>query len=152
MEIACPNCNAAYRVPDALLLQRKPLRCAACGNAWVPELPAEASPLPVAPTVAAGVASSAPPPEPDPPAAPRPASLPPEGDAAPRRAGREDERPDGAEEAPRPRRRLAGGLLPLAWLLSLAVIGGTLTLLFLFRKDVAEAWRPFRRVLDLIGS
>lgn len=139
MEIACPNCNAAYRVPDALLLQRKPLRCAACGHAWVPELPAEASPLPVAPTLAAGVAPSAPPPDPDPP-------------AAPRRAGREDERPDGAEEGPRPRRRLAGWLLPLAWLLSLAAIGGTLILLFLFRKDVAEAWRPFRRVLDLIGS
>lgn len=209
MDIACPNCNAAYRVPDALLLQRKPLRCVACGHAWVPELPAEAPPLPVAPILAAAVAQTAAPPEPsapppppppveaappaapspiaapvvNPPGAPRPASLPAEAtesDTAPprpprgpstppplaepkwprgngaRRTGRE-EAPAMVEEeeAPRPRRtrrRLSGVLLLLAWLLSLAVVGGTLTILFLFREDVAEAWSPFLRVVDLIGG
>jgi predicted Zn finger-like uncharacterized protein len=199
MDIACPNCKAAYRVPDALLLQRKPLRCAACGHAWVPELPAEAPALPVAPILAAAVAQQAspapeppaPPPRPaieaaptvaapvvNPPGAPRPASIPAEappaaprparGPATPpplaepkwpkggrRRGGREPEPEDEEEDAPRPRRprrRLSGGLLLLAWLLSLAVIGGTLTVLFLFREDVAEAWRPFLRVVDLIGG
>lgn len=39
MDIACPNCATAYRVPDALVLTRKPVRCAACGTRWVPELP-----------------------------------------------------------------------------------------------------------------
>lgn len=43
MDIACPNCAAAYRVPDALVFSRKPVRCAACGTRWVPDLPTEAS-------------------------------------------------------------------------------------------------------------
>ncbi|UPY36407.1 zinc-ribbon domain-containing protein [Sediminicoccus sp. KRV36] len=45
MDIACPNCTATYRVPDALLAHGKALRCAACDHQWVPELPAaEAEP------------------------------------------------------------------------------------------------------------
>jgi predicted Zn finger-like uncharacterized protein len=197
MDIACPNCNAAYRVPDALLLQRKPLRCAACGHAWVPELPAEAPPLPVVPLRDAAAASTAPPAAPEPPpapsptpaptpapapvtpppGAPRPASLPPEAEPQPalgsatppplierkfppgpgaRRIGREEAEEDAPdEEAPRPRRqrrRLSGALLLFAWLLSLAVIGGTLAVLFVFRADVADAWRPFLRVVDVIGG
>ena len=52
----------------------------------------------------------------------------------------------------RTRRKLSGVLLLLAWVLSIAAIGGTLTLLFIFRADVAEAWSPFIRVVQVIGG
>jgi len=71
MDIACPNCAAAYRVPDALVLSRKPVRCAACGTRWVPDLPeaavAEAAPAEPAP---AEPAPLAPPPAAEAPPAP----------------------------------------------------------------------------------
>lgn len=51
MDIACPHCAAAYRVPDALVMRRKPVRCAACGHRWVPDLPAGAEAAPLAPEV-----------------------------------------------------------------------------------------------------
>jgi predicted Zn finger-like uncharacterized protein len=52
MDITCPNCSAAYRVPDALVVRRKPLRCAACGERWVPELPDGGEARPPAPAAA----------------------------------------------------------------------------------------------------
>lgn len=189
MDIACPNCNAAYRVPDALLLQRKPLRCAACGHAWVPELPAEVPPLPVAPILAAAVAQTAPPPvaprpEPEPARAEAPPAAPPaptpvaeEAEAAPpprpvrspstpppladrkwpggRRGGEREDEEDEEQEVlrpRRPRRQLSGALLFLAWAVSIALVGGTLTALYVARADVAEAWSPFLRVVSLIGG
>lgn len=83
MDIVCPNCATAYRVPDALVLTRKPVRCAACGTRWVPELPEEAS---LAPPMPAGVppaeeppatseAGPEPRPEEPPPTSPKPRSI-----------------------------------------------------------------------------
>jgi hypothetical protein len=62
--------------------------------------------------------------------------------------------PEAAEEDPRPRRRrrLAGGLLLLAWILSVGLVSGVLLLLYLFRADVAQAWEPFLRVVQVIGG
>jgi predicted Zn finger-like uncharacterized protein len=72
MDIACPNCSAAYRVPDALVFSRKPVRCAACGTRWVPDLPQEVTLGPAGPVPsgapearpATAIAEPAPPPEP----------------------------------------------------------------------------------------
>ncbi len=61
MDIACPNCAAAYRVPDALVFSRKPVRCAACGTRWVPDLPPE---MPLDGSGAMDAAASPPGPQP----------------------------------------------------------------------------------------
>lgn len=49
MDIACPNCAATYRVPDALIDGANALRCAACGHTWIPDPPARAEPEAVLP-------------------------------------------------------------------------------------------------------
>jgi predicted Zn finger-like uncharacterized protein len=67
MDIACPRCAVTYRVPEALVASGKALRCAACGQEWVPQA---SRPEPPAPSVR--------PPRPPPAASPPPAS-----DAAP---------------------------------------------------------------------
>ncbi|MBB3900247.1 zinc-ribbon domain-containing protein [Roseococcus suduntuyensis] len=181
MDIVCPNCATAYRVPDALVLTRKPVRCAACGTRWVPELPEEALPAPPA-------ADDAPPamepsaPEADakepPPAAPLPRSIgaPPEPEpesapvTAPMSIG-----PDPAEmlnedgtltprpaappplATPRwmpgaPRRVRGGALLPMAWAGSVLALVVILLLLFLYSEAIATAWPPFGWVARLFGG
>ncbi len=37
MRIVCPTCEATYNVPDAALSPGRPVRCARCGNNWVPQ-------------------------------------------------------------------------------------------------------------------
>jgi predicted Zn finger-like uncharacterized protein len=83
MDIACPNCAATYRVPDALIDGVSALRCAACGHAWVPDPPPPAPgeglaevPAPPPPVLESSVPK---PPVPEPPASlpsPIPAPLP----------------------------------------------------------------------------
>jgi len=36
MKIVCPSCEASYEVPEAVVAARRPVRCARCGNDWVP--------------------------------------------------------------------------------------------------------------------
>lgn len=60
MRIACPSCSAVYDVPDSLLPGGRSVRCARCGNEWVP-VPA-APPASREQPVAAGAAAPAPPP------------------------------------------------------------------------------------------
>lgn len=181
MDIACPNCATAYRVPDALVLTRKPVRCAACGTRWVPELPdevtlgppptGEVAPAPEPPAMETGAEAAPPvppqprsigqPPEPDsdsPPVTapmsigPGPADLLTEhGTLTPRPATP----PPLAE--PRwtpgaPRRVRGGALLPLAWAGSLMVLGVVLLVLFLYSEAIATAWPPFGWVAKLFGG
>lgn len=181
MDIACPNCATAYRVPDALVLTRKPVRCAACGTRWVPELPDdvtlasppadEASPVtpqPSALEAGAGEAPPAPPqprsigaspePESDWPSISGPMSIGPspdplteDGTLTPRPATP----PPLAE--PRwtpgaPRRVRGGALLSLAWAGSLLVLGVVLLLLALYSEAIATAWPPFGWVARLFGG
>lgn len=40
MIVSCPNCDARYKLPDAVLARGGRLKCAACGQRWVPEMPA----------------------------------------------------------------------------------------------------------------
>ena len=37
MRIVCPTCEATYNVPDAALSPGRPVRCARCGNNWIPQ-------------------------------------------------------------------------------------------------------------------
>jgi len=36
MRIVCPSCTAAYEVPDSLVTAGRAVRCARCGEEWVP--------------------------------------------------------------------------------------------------------------------
>lgn len=40
MIVSCPNCAARYKLPDAVLARGGRLKCAACAQRWVPEVPA----------------------------------------------------------------------------------------------------------------
>jgi predicted Zn finger-like uncharacterized protein len=119
MDIACPHCAATYRVPDALLAGGKALRCAACGHDWVPE----------------GAAPAAEPPR----AVPKPAPVPP----AP--VPRASVRPPAADAASSP--PPGSGLLPAAWIASVAAVTLGVAVLVLFRAEIAAAWPPFGRLL-----
>jgi predicted Zn finger-like uncharacterized protein len=76
MKIVCPSCEATYEVPDAVVAARRPMRCARCGNNWVPAegdaVPDGDPPAPLAAPAPAPTSTLAPEPA-DPPA---PADLP----------------------------------------------------------------------------
>ena len=48
MIVSCPNCDARYKLPDAVLARGARLKCAACDHRWVPEVPV-AAPAPPSP-------------------------------------------------------------------------------------------------------
>ncbi|MFL1461642.1 zinc-ribbon domain-containing protein [Roseococcus sp. DSY-14] len=149
MDITCPTCAAAYRVPDTLLKPGKKLRCAACKTDWAP-LAEEPAPAP-------------PPPEPlppeEPPPAPRPAppTLSPPRPLAPRP---DAPPPPPLEPVADPRRlreahagRRAGGRwLPLAWVASLLAVAALLGALVAFSGPIAAAWPPFGRLAQAVGG
>lgn len=162
MDIACPSCAATYRIPEALLARGKPLRCVACGEAWVPETPAP----PSAPEAMASLGPEAiPSPRPDP-ALPQPPSVPPFGPpeagsvaaasipariasplTPPRRngpllQGRGARQPD----------LQPGAWLRLAWAASIATVLSALAGLVLYGHAIADAWPPFARVTALLGG
>jgi len=182
MDIACPHCAAAYRVPDALVMSRKPVRCAACGHRWVPDLPAgaEAAPAPetparpVEPMLPASFSSGdaaerAAPPEAVgvPPALDNAmaaeATRPPSPSPAPETAAGTGALPRKPATPPplapargilsgAPRRPRGAALLPMAWVASIAAVAGLFLLLWAFRQGIAEAWPPFGRVVLLLGG
>lgn len=45
MIVSCPNCDARYKLPDAVLARGGRLKCAACAHRWVPVLPAPRPPV-----------------------------------------------------------------------------------------------------------
>jgi predicted Zn finger-like uncharacterized protein len=159
MDIACPNCAATYRVPEALLAQGKPLRCAACGETWVPEVPPAPAGEEVArvaqpPAVETAVqplpdeSRAAAPIEPEPPPTPAVAPVRPGPPLTPpplhppvlqRRAA-----PAGAR-----RQRVA---LRVAWGMSITMVLLALAGLFFYGDAIAAAWPPFARVTALIGG
>ena len=177
MDIACPNCAATYRVPEALLAQGKPLRCAACGETWVPELPpapaveeappaeppvaeipaAEAAPA-VVEAPAPEAAALAPEPTAPPPDAPPPA-LPPETPpvAPPARHASPASPPPLNPLVLQRRTARAGGrrrglALGFAWAASLATVLLALAGLVFYSDVIAAAWPPFARVTTLLGG
>lgn len=65
MRIQCPDCAAAYEVPEAMLVPGRPVRCARCGQRWQPlatgrPAPAATAPDDPGPAPSADIAGSAP--------------------------------------------------------------------------------------------
>ena len=157
MDIACPNCAATYRIPEALLAQGKPLRCAACGEAWVPEMPpapAEEPAPPVEPEPHAPEAApaevAAPPPGAEP-AAPEPAPNPPARPASPLTPPPLNPPVLQRRPVPAAAKRPAAALR-LAWAASVATLVLALAGLVLYGDAIAAAWPPFARVTALLGG
>jgi predicted Zn finger-like uncharacterized protein len=150
MRIACPNCSAEYEVPDTLLAGGpRTLRCARCSHQFqaAPAGPAVAPATVPAPAAAPPEPPVAPPPpRPDPP----PAEAPPEPPAPFDRSALllPDPLLFRPPEEPVPR---GGAPLVLAWLLSLAILGGAGWATWRFHADIVEAWPPAARLYQALG-
>lgn len=144
MRIACPNCHAAYEVPEPLLAAGKPVRCARCGNEWRP-ISSAAAPAPV--------------PEPrlEPPAPLHAPALEERLRTEPRLAGYRPRSVDTADDARPPPRDDEINLAPnrrgalLAWLVSLAILALLIWAAFAFRNQVMGAWPPSTRLYAVLG-
>lgn len=181
MRIACPNCSAAYEVPDALLATGpRLLRCARCGTQFTAP---GATPAPTAP--AAEPPRPAPPPEaatpPGPPPAPQPAPArpPPPEPSRPEPSTPEPPPPDPPREtatlardrplptrgptrhspidapptaeAEEPPAEPARGQLAAAWLGSFALLGALVFAALHWRAEIAAAWPPAARLYAALG-
>lgn len=126
MRIECPNCAAAYDVPESMLSPGRQVRCARCGQGWAPV--------------------AAPPPEP----APRRSGTAPVQPVSALSVGLPPLRPEPLKRAgPEPR----GGHGALwAWLLSLLVVAAVLAALWIWRDQVAAAWPPAARLFQAISG
>lgn len=170
MDIVCPKCGATYRVPDALIDGASALRCAACGDAWVPALPptevlapAEIAPEalpagePVPPSAEAALPAVEPPRESlgESPAEavaeetpPQPRHEPPNLDTTlslpATRATPPDLKPRRQRDGPRGRR--SGSALSAAWAVSLVLVGLLVLGFVIYHAQIAEAWPPFARL------
>lgn len=67
MRLVCPHCTAAYDVPPALVVGRRAIRCARCGEEWAERGEAE---KPEAPPPVRAVSAPVATPRVDPPIAP----------------------------------------------------------------------------------
>lgn len=152
MRIACPNCAAEYEVPESLLAAGpRLLRCARCAHQFTIGAPA-APPLRDSEPSAEATAAPAPrterawpPPRPSLPPAPPPyQALDP--DRPPPTRGPDHHSPIEPEEALPDRLRLL-----LAWLLSIAVIGGACLAAYLWRAEIMQAWPPTRHLFATLG-
>lgn len=162
MRIVCPSCQAAYEVPEKLLGgPPKRVRCARCGELWLPQaeaageavpVPALKPDLPLPPDVAPPDVT---PPDVTPPVAAMPAEMPPVAPppmpppALPAVAARVEERlvPEPAARAGRGGMVMAG----LAWLASLALLGGAGWAAVVWRAEVMGAWGASRRLYQWLG-
>ena len=139
MRIACPACNAAYQVPDDQLSEGRMVRCARCGTDWAPIEPIPATDEePARPEAAAAPVAEAREPEPAP---------------EPRRMAIEEDIPIPRPPVlppppPKPRVPL---LLVLAWVVSLAVVGGAIAGLYAGRERVMRVWPPSIRAYAALG-
>jgi predicted Zn finger-like uncharacterized protein len=132
MRIVCPNCSAAYDVPDSLVTAGRSVRCARCGGDWTPvEVAAPEPDLPSPPIAAPAPVTVA-----EPPAAPVVAS---------RRLTAMD-RLAAHAAFPRPSVRLR-----LAWVASLVLLVLLAGAAYVWRSDVVAAWPPSARAYAAFG-
>jgi predicted Zn finger-like uncharacterized protein len=127
MRILCPQCQAAYEVPERLIAGGRLLRCVKCRHEW---REAEAPPPP--------------PPEPEPgpePEPPRPMPVP-----IPTQ-----HRAHQPIDPPRPARR-AGLALAAAWVASALVLAGFVTAILAYQAPITAAWPPAARLYILLGK
>lgn len=154
MRIVCPNCQATYDVPDALL-SRGPgrVRCARCATEWAPQ-ERPAAPAPATPFADAMAQVAAPPaPEPHvaapPPPAPPPAEPPPPARNTLAMAAARDaqlERP-----LPRTRTPRDSATLLFAWSLSVGIVLAALGAAYVNRAEIVAAWPPAARAYQVLG-
>jgi predicted Zn finger-like uncharacterized protein len=148
MRIVCPACEATYNVPDAKLATgARKVRCAKCGNEWVPtpEPPHEPLEFEPAPSIhdepPADFPALPPVPETDPYGRHEPRLKPlrtrPERVAEPTH-----------EEPPPPRGRRRA---VVAWLLTVLVLAAAGAAAVQWRSDVMSAWPPSERVYSAVG-
>ena len=147
MRIVCPSCSAAYEVPDRMVSAGKKVRCARCGENWLPE-GAAAPPPPAAPEPAPPPSPPPPPPPPPPPVAAVvvPAPEPdPHPVAAPAAAIVPGARPPGS--------RARRDRLPVVAALAASgvVLVGLLGAALLWRGAIMAAWAPSRRLFGWLG-
>jgi predicted Zn finger-like uncharacterized protein len=144
MRIVCPACSAAYEVPDSLLTAGRNVRCARCGNEWMPvqaatvERESELAPMEAPPSdFSEPVAITAP--------------QAPVGDATP--IAEPSPRPSSAmdrlavQSAPPPSRLQ----LRLAWFASLVLIALFCIAAYAWRADIVEVWPPSARMYAAFG-
>jgi predicted Zn finger-like uncharacterized protein len=168
MRIVCPSCQAAYEVPDAVLRPAAPgaparmVKCARCGNAWAPAAEAPAPEPPPAPAPPEAAPQAPPPAEED---LPPPPPVSPATPAGPEPAPRKPEPapvtrvsvPRAAEKLtpPDPPSESARGpgmvVTILAWVTSLALLGGLGWAVVIWRGAIMAAWAPSRRFYDVLG-
>jgi len=158
MRIVCPSCQAVYEVPEKLLTGApRKVRCARCGNHWIPE-PA-ASPAVEAPPIVESQAelhAAAPPALAEQQPAPGPGPGPTLPQAPPARAAPPPVVPRAVEKlAPEPSDIQAGHrtarLAGLAWAASMALLAGAGWAAVVLRADIMAVWAPSRRLYVLLG-
>ena len=138
MRIVCPNCSAAYEVPDRMLTAGRKMRCARCGKEWQQEAPAPAPPAP----------SAEPPPPAHPPAPAVPAA--PANDVHAEASGVTARRRFLAQEPSVPRPGARVGLMA-GWIASFLAIGVMLFAAYAWRSDVMRYWPPSTRLYAALG-
>lgn len=135
MKVECPNCSAAFDVPDWMLSGAgRSLRCGMCKTVFAsPALPGEREASPPA-------AQAVPPPE-------APAMAPPINVAAEDRPEPLLARDAVADAAPASSTRFLGP----AWGVSIAVILLGVVVFFAKRVEIAAAWPPAQRFFAALG-
>ena len=139
MRIACPACNAAYQVPDEQLREGRVVRCARCGSDW--------SPIEAIPATDEEPEREAPPPPLETPA------REPEPFVEPPKMAIEEQIPLPIPMVlpPARRKQRASVALVLAWVVSLAVVGGAIAALAIERDRIMSAWPPSTRAYAALG-
>lgn len=154
MRIVCPECQAAYVVPDALIEPGKHVRCARCNAEWAP-VPATAETAAV-PLLRAPVRVESPPAL-SPPAETR-ADLPPEPRPAlqvpPHGSLRVTSAPPARRAVPLPRppaRRTGATAAWVGWVLTVLVLAVLVWAAVTWRGTVMAGWPPSARVYGALG-
>ncbi len=144
MRIVCPACEAEYEVPESIVANGpRKVRCHKCAREW------QVMPPP-------GMVVTPPPPPPPPAAMPGPEAPPPARAASP--AGGPAPLAEFAPPLPDPRTakpmKVKGGApslgLVMAWLLTLAVIGGGLSTAWLMKAEIIAFEPRLARVYKLL--
>ncbi len=124
MRILCPQCQAAYEVPERLIAGGRLLRCVKCRHEWAEAPPASEPPAPAPSVPPPASPSSAPPPIPAQHRPPQPIDPP------PRREGR---------------------ALAAAWTASALALVGLIAALLAYQAPITAAWPPMARLYLLLG-
>jgi predicted Zn finger-like uncharacterized protein len=177
MKIVCPSCAATYEVPEAVVAAKRSVRCARCGNNWVPgseKVAAESAPVadpappppPPAPApepaVATVAAPAAPEPEPVAPmAAPTVAQLAevaaPVAEPPPRPAPTVIRMPDTAKPARTAKPAVTAQVKPvrqtpvIGWVASIAALIIMASVSIVYRSAIMKSWPPSERVYAAVG-